>query len=758
MPAQEPPASGGGREELSAAVDSLAAENAILRERLTRRHLIDLATGVLVTQLEASPAEAAEHLVRLAGATGLSTEDLAADIVNSAAGTIAVAPPAPPAGGQGAVAEARRIRRVATAAEANDTVSEAADTLLKGGMSPLGVESLWLWRLTESDCFSLAGHAGVSAGEAARWQWIPPAAPAPFQQAVTEGSPVWLPSGPSPDVALPGPGPEAARALLPLRLRGTTVGLALAVWPGRADLDDSVRRALTDVIEVAARVLNATDAEPSPSPLLDDLVDALAHPAMILRGDPATAELSVEHLNEPASEALGGTHQTGQPLEVALPRHYSDLALLSQRAHLGTSLQRAARLPPEHGADARTSLLDVRVLPVGAERTAVMWHTDSDRRMSATRALGQLQGVAPFEDDLTRGTSTWSEQAYGILGIDRESEPIPLANLKFRVHPEDGDDLTGLLTTLTERRKGAVAVIRLIRDDGGLRHVRIAAEPLMDEDALTGITGVYQDVSAGFHTEVALTATFDQLTAVQAQAALRHRLVLQLQQAIVPEMPALQRLPGLQATARYRPAAQEYRVGGDWYDVVPLPGGKVLVAVGDIAGHGIDAATGMVALRNALRALAFTGHTPARLMEWLNDVTLNTQGHPTATAVCALYDPGDRTLCWASAGHLPLLLVREGRARLLDPPRDILLGAVPSFAYRETTTQLLPGDTLLLYTDGLIERRYDGLDEGLATLRLAAEKLSSCEVEEQADRLLSGATGDTDDDTSLIAVRVCADP
>ena len=68
------------------------------------------------------------------------------------------------------------------------------------------------------------------------------------------------------------------------------------------------------------------------------------------------------------------------------------------------------------------------------------------------RALGQLQGVAPFEDDLTTGTSNWSEQAYGILGVDRESEPIPLAGLRLRVHPEDADDLAELLSTLTERR------------------------------------------------------------------------------------------------------------------------------------------------------------------------------------------------------------------------------------------------------------------------------------------------------------------
>ncbi|MET7617844.1 SpoIIE family protein phosphatase [Streptomyces sp. NPDC005408] len=752
MPPQEPSGPSGGHDELSAALARLAADNAGLHEQLTRQHLIDLATGILVAQLQASPAEAAEHLGRLAEATGLSTEDLAADIVNGVAGTIAVAPPT---GDEGALTEVRRIRRVVTAAEVNDTVGEAAGTLLEGGLRPLGVQSLWLWRRMESDCLRLAGHAGVSATEAARWQWIPPGLPTPFQSVLTEGSPIWLASGLPRDVVLPGPGPEAARALLPLRLQGTTVGLALVIWPGPADLDENLRRALVDLIDVAARVLNATEAEPSRSPLLDDLVDALAHPAMTVRRDPDTSALSVEHLNEPASEALGGTYQAvGQPLEIAFPRHHADLAPLMRRAYEGMSLQRAARIPPEHREGSPAPLLDVRVLPAGDERTVVLWHTASDLRTATTRAVSRLQGVAPFEDDLVTGTSTWSEQAYGILGVDPDSEPIPLSKLRLRVHPEDADDLTELLTTLTGRRKGAVAVVRVIRDDGGLRHVRIAVEPLLDEGVLTGLTGVYQDVSAGFHAEVALTATFDQLTAVQAQAALRHRLALQLQQAIVPEMPALRRLPGLQATARYRPAVQEYRVGGDWYDVLPLPSGKVLVAVGDIAGHGIDSATGMVALRNALRGLAFTGHTPRRLMQWLNEVTLNTQGHPTATAVCALYDPADRTLCWASAGHLPPLLLRDGTAQLIDPPHDILLGAVPSYGYKETVTQLKPGDTLLLYTDGLIERRHDGLDQGLETLRQAAQELSACEVEEQADRLLGAAMGDTDDDTSLIAIRV----
>jgi serine phosphatase RsbU (regulator of sigma subunit) len=427
---------------------------------------------------------------------------------------------------------------------------------------------------------------------------------------------------------------------------------------------------------------------------------------------------------------------------------------MARRAHYASSTQRAARLPAEHGAGSGGPLLDLRVLPAGADRTVVLWHTYSDRRTAVGRAVGRVQGLALFEDDLGTGRSTWTEQTYAIFGMGSGAAPFPLVELGPRVHPDDSGELAELLTDLLERRKGAAAVVRVLREDGGLRHVRIAAEPLLHGEALSGITGVYQDISAEYHTEVALTATFDQLTAVRAQATLRHRLVLQLQQAIVPEMPSPARLPGLSAAARYRPAAQEYRVGGDWYDILPLPDGRVLMAVGDIAGHGIDSATGMIALRNALRGLAFTGQSPGRLMGLLNEVTLHTAGHPTATALCAMYDPEDRVLRWASAGHLPILLLRGGKATLLEPPQDILLGAVHAPVYREATTQLAPGDTLLLYTDGLIERRHDGLDEGLAALRQMAEQLPDSDVEAQVDRLLSTATGDTDDDTSLIAVRI----
>ncbi|GAA3389445.1 PP2C family protein-serine/threonine phosphatase [Streptomyces roseoviridis] len=746
----------------------LAAENRRLRAELVRRHLLDLATGVLAVQLGISTADAAEHLTALAGATGLAAEDLSADIVNAVAtsGSLLTTPGDPRDRLVPEVLTAedlppvlgRRLRRTAAAAEIADGVAEGARTLLRGGLAPLGAESLWLWRYAEAGSLRLAGHAGVGATEAAAWWSIPPAAPAPIRAALAGNAAVWLEHGTDTDAGpLPGTGPDAARAVLPLRRRGATVGVALVCWPGPTELGTSVRRAVTGLMDVAVAVLDRPDAEEPGAPALVDVLDALVHPGALLRTHPTTGAPALDHVNEAGAAALGGALPADdRSLHHAFPHAHEELARLVRRARHTRRPQHAARLPAGRPGGAPGPLLDVRVLPAGADRSVVLWHTVGDPGVAAGRAVARLQSVATFQDSLTGGDTVWSEQAYGIFGMSRHEAPLPLLALRGRVHREDGEALTTLLRTLTERRSGAQTVLRIVLPDGAVRHVRVAAEPLLEGDTVTGFVGVYQDVSATRRTELALTATFDHLTAVRDQAELRHQLALQLQQAIVPEVTALRELPGdLAVAARYRPAAKEYQVGGDWYDVLPLPSGKVLVAVGDIAGHGIDTVTGMVSLRNAQRALAFTGSPPRQLMSWLNEVTLRTGGGATATAVCALYDPEDGGLLWSSAGHLPLLLLRDGRARLLEPPHDILLGAVPSYTYEERRTVLRPGDTLLLYTDGLVERRRDGLATGLARLVATAGRLAGRESPELlVDGLLAAALGDTDDDTSIVAVRV----
>jgi serine phosphatase RsbU (regulator of sigma subunit) len=303
-------------------------------------------------------------------------------------------------------------------------------------------------------------------------------------------------------------------------------------------------------------------------------------------------------------------------------------------------------------------------------------------------------------------------------------------------------------------RRHASTACRLQRPDGITRHVRVIAEPVLDSDnRLLHVRGAYQDISAQHWTEVALSATRDQLAQTEQHAAERDRLALQLQRAIMPSRPDPIDTFGLSIAVRYLPAESGELIGGDWYDAVVLPSNKILLSVGDIAGHGIDAATGMVVLRNALRGLATTGAGPAQLLAWLNLVAHHLTTKVMATAICGLYDPVHRTLRWARAGHLPPVLVRDGTASLLPLPGGAMLGVLTEAEYQENELELAPGDMLVLYTDGLIERRdldlKDALD-GLLTLTEAA----TGPLEQRLDHLVTYSNADTDHDTCIVAVQV----
>jgi serine phosphatase RsbU (regulator of sigma subunit) len=300
----------------------------------------------------------------------------------------------------------------------------------------------------------------------------------------------------------------------------------------------------------------------------------------------------------------------------------------------------------------------------------------------------------------------------------------------------------------------AVATFRLVRADESVRQIRAFAEPVTGPaGSVVAIRGAYQDVSARYHSEVALAATQDRLADTEQRADDQERLAIHLQQAIMPSTVQPVSAAGLDVAVRYRPAGEGHLVGGDWYDALVLPGKKVLLVVGDIAGHGLDAVTGMIALRNSLRGLAITGAGPGELLGMLNNVAYHLTGGTFATAICALYDPGTRSLRWARAGHLPPVLVRDGQARLLPLPAGFLLGLSPDAGYEETTTALELGDALLLFTDGLIERRDMPLDEALETLIHLADR-PVADAESFSDHLLGGTSANTNDDTCLVTIHL----
>jgi PAS domain S-box-containing protein len=190
-----------------------------------------------------------------------------------------------------------------------------------------------------------------------------------------------------------------------------------------------------------------------------------------------------------------------------------------------------------------------------------------------------------------------------------------------------------------------------------------------------------------------------------------------LQRSLLPDK--LPVLPGLRIAARYEPGGAD--VGGDWYDAVPLDDGRVGLAMGDVVGHGLSAASLMGQLRHAARAYAIEGHSPPAVLDRLDRLVRSLPGAQMATLLYLVVDSDLTTVRFASAGHVPPLVVDpDGEPRFLAGAPNPPLGVFDSSGHEEVTAELEPGSTLVLYTDGLVEERGVSIDAGLEALREAA--------------------------------------
>lgn len=227
-----------------------------------------------------------------------------------------------------------------------------------------------------------------------------------------------------------------------------------------------------------------------------------------------------------------------------------------------------------------------------------------------------------------------------------------------------------------------------------------------------------------------------------------------LQRSLLPER--LPELPGLEASARYVAGAADAQVGGDWYDLIALRDGHAAIAIGDVVGHGLDAAARMARLQNALRAYALEGLRPSLVLERMNAFAREVSGGPMATLMFGVLDPDDGRLRLATAGHPPpLVILPDDEAYFAEGPAGSPLGVVPFPTYEETTIPLVPGATVLLYTDGLVERPHVSLNEGLEWLREFASGGHGTPDELCGTLLRERFAGAPPrDDVALLAVRV----
>ena len=236
-------------------------------------------------------------------------------------------------------------------------------------------------------------------------------------------------------------------------------------------------------------------------------------------------------------------------------------------------------------------------------------------------------------------------------------------------------------------------------------------------------------------------------------AAREHGVALELQQSLLPV--AVPLLAGADVAVHYRPGTQGLEVGGDWYEVLDLGDGLAGACVGDVVGRGLPAAAVMGRLRSALAALAVAGGGPGEVLGRLESFVQRTDATVFATVAYAVVEPVTGHVRYACAGHPPPLVVEpDGTAAFLEGARGTPLGTFADVAYGEAEARLAPGATLVLYTDGLVERRDEPIDRGLERLRALACRHAGRDAQELADALLRDLPGNPDDDVAILCLRL----
>ncbi|MEV7891571.1 ATP-binding SpoIIE family protein phosphatase [Streptomyces sp. NPDC002817] len=225
-----------------------------------------------------------------------------------------------------------------------------------------------------------------------------------------------------------------------------------------------------------------------------------------------------------------------------------------------------------------------------------------------------------------------------------------------------------------------------------------------------------------------------------------------LQRSLLPQV--LEEPDDLRIAATYQPGGTEAAVGGDWYDVITLGGGRTALVIGDVMGRGVRAAAVMGQLRTAVRAYARLDLPPHEILQLLDGLAAEIDANQIATCVYAIHDPNEGRLVYASAGHLPILVRDESGAVLrADEPTGPPLGT-GGWMHASGSIPLGPGSTAVLYTDGLVERRDEDLDEGIASLERALSGATGT-PQVVCDRLVrsAGVTADHDDDVAVLVLQ-----
>jgi integral membrane sensor domain MASE1/anti-sigma regulatory factor (Ser/Thr protein kinase) len=372
------------------------------------------------------------------------------------------------------------------------------------------------------------------------------------------------------------------------------------------------------------------------------------------------------------------------------------------------------------------------------ERAAAGLEARVRQRTSQLSEAQQVAHIGSWEWLIPQHRVSWSDELYRIHGHLPQEFPVTFETAVDQVNSEDAARI----------RSNTEAALRRA-DDHDLPKIEYRiTRPDGAERVLLGKAKVY----VGPNREpLRMVGTVQDVTEAR-KAEREHRIAETLQRGLLPDR--LPEVPGIGLAARYVPAGAEMAVGGDWYDVVELPSGHIGLAIGDVAGHGPRAASTMGQLRMALRAYALEEPSPAEVVRRLDRLVSRLLMSEIVTLVYLVLDLDSGMVQFANAGHPPPLLVRSGgQASFLEDGLGPPLGCDDPGLPAEARIRLVPGSTLLLFTDGLVEKRGASIDEGLQRLATVATDCGQ-DIEAFCEQLLcSMVEDDTADDVALLVIR-----
>ncbi|WP_240801578.1 SpoIIE family protein phosphatase [Streptomyces sp. A1136] len=662
------------------------------------------------------------------------------------------------------------------------TADDVADFLCDAVSGDLGIEGLMIYALTEAGRLELVGHTGIDRALVGQWRDIPPLANIAALDAIAGARPVWLEDAAADaeryQLIGDNPGRWPSRAWIPLSGADGTADLVVGFFRGRpGPFDGDTRTVLCEAAALCAGPLRAV-RRPLTVPVDEEVAaiqavfEALPGTAILLSplraptGEvedyliEAAAPGSVDVAGRRGKELIGRRVLETYPTVAgtALWQGYLD-ALTTGTTYVGEpfSYQEVVAGVPEQ------SSYSVRATRLGG-RLVVTWIRHDVARREARRlaAMQRLGNLGWADWNLTTNTIQWSDQVYAIFHRDPARGPMTLEELPEHLLP---DDLPALAADVERLLRDGAPIDRKFRVviPDGVRHLRIVAEAETDADGTpVEVHGFFQDLTAQRDAELALRESERAVLVQRGMLQAERTLAARLQHALLPTPERSMELAGLRVDVAYLPTDSGVNVGGDWYSAIELPDHSALFVVGDVAGHGLDAVGTMAQLRFTAKGMIVTGSALADALTRLNTLLIHTPPDgfgtsATATMIMARYRPEEHRLSWVRAGHLPPLLVRDGRARYLPLPEGGLLGAAFASVYEEVTLRLEPGDHLLLYTDGLIEVPGESIDRGLERLARAAVETVGGDRPEPLARLLAELRPGRRDDVCVLDIHLPAD-